>query len=107
MGLHAVGAAPPRQARSRRTAQAMNGLDQLRVELRDLMASRRLLQAFDLADDLVDVVAGACVHVHEVVHGVVARRWRGRNAEVVDRRPQTSPDPAWDRWHESSAMAIG
>jgi hypothetical protein len=30
----------PRQAGARRTAQAMNDLDQLRVELRALMASR-------------------------------------------------------------------
>jgi hypothetical protein len=51
----------------RRTAQAMNDLDQLRA----LMASRpRLLQALGLADDVVDVVAGARVHVH----GVVAQR---------------------------------
>jgi hypothetical protein len=44
---------------------------QSRVVREALMASRpRLLQALGLADDVVDVVAGARVHVH----GVVAQR---------------------------------
>jgi hypothetical protein len=46
----------------------MNDLDQLRVErCAPSWRRARLLQALDLADQFVDVVAGARVHVHGVV----------------------------------------